>query len=228
MSGWPGYLVVGLLGVVVGAAELAARYRDDPGRSLRRPPAAVYIAVNAAGSLLALFTIRTFGWDFGVESASGRNLVQVFIAGFGAIALFRTKLFSAAYRDEAHAWGPSRLLELLLGVSDREIDRGQASTRSEVVAELMSDVSFSKAYAILPTYALGLLEGASEEEQLRLAADVKALVDDTTMDDASKAQALGVALIRVTGPDLLRQAVNALHESIRKPDTPPPSRGASP
>lgn len=219
MSGWPGYLVVGLLGALVGAAEIAARYRDTPGRSLVRPAAAMYIGVNGAGSVLALFTIRTLGWDFGVEAASGRHLVQVLVAGLGAIALFRTKLFSAAYRDETHPWGPSRLLELLLGVSDREIDRNQARTRSEVVAEVMSGVSFSKAYAILPTYALGLLEGTSDEEQRRLAADVKALVEDSTMDDASKAQALGVALIRLTGPDLLRQAVTALGDSIRRSPT---------
>lgn len=220
MAGGLGYLFVAFLGTLVGVAELAARYRDDPARSLRRPAALLYVTVNTAGSLLALAGVRAFGWDFGVEQASAREFVQVLVAGLGALTLFRTKLFSAAYRDETHSWGPSRLLELLLGVSDREIDRDQASMRSRVVAEVMSEVSFAKAYAILPTYALGLLEGSSDEEQRRLAADVKALVDDATMDDASKAQALGVAIIRLTGPDLLRQAADALGGSIRRSPLP--------
>lgn len=216
MGGGQGYLLVGVLGALVGGAELAARYRDDPGRSLFRPAAIVYILVNVAGSLLALYAIRALEWDFGVERGPGRSLVQVLIAGVGAITLFRTKLFSAAVRGETHAWGPSRLLDLLLGVSDREIDRDQARTRSQVVAEVMAQVSFAKAYAVLPTYALGLLEGTSDEEQEELGRDVKALVEDTTMDDASKAQALGIAVIRLTGPDLLRQAVTALGNSIRR------------
>lgn len=215
MEGRLAYLLVALLGTIVGATELAARYRDDPGRSLLRPAAALYIATNAAGSLFALYAIRALNWDFGVEDASGEALVQVLVGGLGAIALFRTKLFTAAYRDESHAWGPSRLLEQLLSVSDRSVDRGQAQTRSAIVADVMAPISFEKAYSVLPTYALGLLEGTSAEDQSRLAADVKALLEDNTMDDPSKAQALGVALIRLTGPELLRQAVTALGASIR-------------
>ncbi len=80
----------------------------------------------------------------------------------------------------------------------------------------MSRVSFAKAYVILPTYLLGILDNVSKEDQERLADDVKALTDDRTIDDKAKALALGVAVIRLAGPNLLREAVVALGDSIQQ------------
>ena len=215
MSGVAGYVVVALLGAVVGGAELASRYRDDIGRSLVTPAAAAYVAANAGGSLAALYAARTLDWDFGVGAGAGQDLVRTAVAGLGALALFRTKLLSASFRGETHAFGPSRLLEQLLAVSDREIDRRQADARSRAAAEAMAGVSFAKAYGLLPAYVMGLLESVAEEDQERLSGEVEALFSDRTMDDAGKAAMLGVAVIRLAGPDLLRQAVTALGPSIR-------------
>jgi hypothetical protein len=178
----------------------------------------MYILVNCVASVSALYVVRTFNWDFGV-TGSARGLVQALVAGLGSIALFRTKLFTAAYRGESHAWGPSRLLEQLLEISDREVDRRQAEQRSLTIRRLMVDLSFVKASRVLPAHALGLLENASDEAQKRLAADVKALIDDTDMDNAAKVKMLGIAVIRLTGPTLLDQAVNDVLESIRGEET---------
>jgi hypothetical protein len=214
LNSWGGYLVVAFLGGLVGATELANRYRDDPLHSVLTPAAAIYIIVNAGASASALYIVRAFGWDFG-NTGESRDLMQILVAGLGSIALFRTKLFSAAYRGETYAWGPSRLLEQLLSISDRQVDRRQAKERSATVSEVMAGVSFKMAIAVLPAHALGLLENATVEDQKRLADDIKSLREDTFMDDASKAQLLGMAIIRLTGPILLRQAVNALGDSIK-------------
>jgi hypothetical protein len=109
----------------------------------------------------------------------------------------------------------------LLEISDREVDRRQAEQRSETIRKLMINLSFDKASRVLPTHALGLLENASDEAQKRLAADVKSLIDDTEMDNAAKCKMLGIAVIRLTGPTLLDQAVNDVLESIRSEDTAP-------
>lgn len=212
-----GYVFAGAVGALVGAAELAYRYRDDPSRSLRRFAAVLYVAVNGAASVGALYVIGQFDWDFGQDEPSQKALVQTLVAAFGAIALFRTKLFSAAQGEESTSWGPSRLLEMLLEISDRSLDRNQATTRSQQVAEIMAPVSFAKAFNILPVYVMSLLERVDEEEQVRLAADVKALADDTTMDDGVKALALGAAVMRLSGPDVLRQAVAGLGDAICRP-----------
>jgi hypothetical protein len=210
-----GYVVAVLFGVVVGATEIAYRYRDSPGRSVLQPGGIAYTLVNGAASGGALYVIRAFGWTFGAHGRSSVDLLRVLVAGLGAVALFRTKLFSAATKGgETFSWGPSRLLEQLLAISDTVVDRKQAEQRSRDVAEIMSNVSFDKAHSSLPTYALGLLENTSADEQARLAQDVGALLQDQTMSDELKSQQLGVALIRLTGPDLLRQAVTALGASI--------------
>jgi hypothetical protein len=80
----------------------------------------------------------------------------------------------------------------------------------------MADVSFERAKGALPAHALGLLETASVEEQAKLAADIKELANDKTTEDAVKSILMGVAVIRVTGPHLLRVAVEGLGPSIRR------------
>lgn len=222
MSGWVGYLVASLIGVLVGGTEIAYRYRDNPGWSVLQPGGFLYTVVNGAASGFALYVIRAFGWTFSAKSGSSQDLLRVLIAGLGAVALFRTKFFSASTKDgQSISWGPSSLLEQLLAISDTLANRSQAAQRSRSVSTTMFNVSFEKARSALPTYALGLLERAPAAEQTRLAADVKALADDQTMSDAIKAQQLGVALIRLTGSALLQQAVFALGASIAlDPDRP--------
>ncbi len=209
MTGVTGFVLAAVLGGIVGAAELASRYRDDPGRSLIQPAALLYILINAGASAGALAVIRVFGWTFG-QDGPARDLLQVLLGGLGAVALFRTKLFAGSERGAMVNWSPNGLLERLLAISDRQVDRAQAKRRSMIAKKMMPRISFEKAYGLLPAFALSLLEGASKEEQQRLSADILALVDDKTMDDAAKALLLGVAVMRVTGVHLFVQAVEGL------------------
>ena len=80
----------------------------------------------------------------------------------------------------------------------------------------MAPVDFDRAYTALPSYALALLENPTKEDQDRLRADIEVLVSDQTMDKAAKAQLLGVAVMRLTGPDLLEAAVKGLGDAIGK------------
>ncbi|SNS95102.1 hypothetical protein SAMN05421812_102483 [Asanoa hainanensis] len=220
------YALASAIGGAVGAAELASRYRDDPGRSLIRPAALLYVLINCAASASALAIIRIFGWTFG-QTGQAQDLVRVLVGGLGAVALFRTKLFAGSERGSTVNWSPSGLLDRLLAISDRQVDRAQAKRRSMIAKRMMPKVSFDKAYGVLPAFALNLLEGASKEEQQRLSADVVALVDDKTLDDAAKAMLLGVAVMRVTGVHLFVQAIDGLgpiiaNDPVPRPDRPPP------
>jgi hypothetical protein len=214
LRGTTGYLVVALLGGLVGAVELASRYRDDPGRSISQPASIFYIAVNIAASIAALGIVRTFNWNFGQDGIK-REVAQVLVAGFGAIALFRAKLFNAAYKEETFRWSPGGVLDALLRVSDSQVDRAQAKRRVIIARQAMTSLSFPKAALALPAYALGLLENATEDQQKRLRADVDALQSASQLSDGTKLQLLGVAVMRFTGPHLLRQAVDGLGDEIR-------------
>jgi len=71
--------------------------------------AAVYLAINALASFAAFALTRLFGWDFGFSgSPQARDWVQCLVAGFGAMVLFRSSLFTVRAGDREIGFGPAR------------------------------------------------------------------------------------------------------------------------
>jgi len=68
------FLYVIALGIMLGAAELMGRYRDDPGSVFRAPPAWIYLGVNGALAALSLYLIHKLGINIKpVEGTSNPN-----------------------------------------------------------------------------------------------------------------------------------------------------------
>jgi len=147
------YVAVAVLSGIVGAAELASRYRDAPSKALYTPPALFYIGLNIAASLLALVLIRAYGWTFGADVKTGEaglRWTQLLVAGVGAMALFRTSLFTVRAGDRDIGVGPASFLQIFRQAADREVDRVRAEARGNAVAELMKGISYEKASEGLP------------------------------------------------------------------------------
>jgi hypothetical protein len=220
------YVIVGVIGGLVGTGELISRYRDAPTAALLTVPAAIYVGVNAGASLSALALIHVFGWDFGQPAGSDTaRWVQVLVAGFGAIALFRSSLFLVRVGDADVGVGPSSFLQILLSAADRAVDRKRANARAKAVADFMRDVSFDKAVTALPTYCLALMQNIPADEQENLASDVREL-SQAPMADAVKTLNLGLLLMNVVGPATLQAALQSLGDTItfgderpREPET---------
>jgi len=209
------YAVVGLLGALVGFAELASRYRDAPRDALRSNPALVYVALNLAASLLALAMIRGFEWSFGVSGGSVR-WTQLLVAGVGAMALFRTSLFTVRAGDRDIGVGPGSFLQIFRETADREVDRLRAQARSSHVGKLMEGVSYKEANEGLIPYCLALMQGVPHEEQQKLIKAVALLVNEQ-IKEAIKVRILGLHLMNVVGPDVLSAAVDSLREQLKAP-----------
>src|SRR5712691_9394212 len=129
------FAAVAILGALVGGGELVSRYRDAPARALYNWPAAIYIALNIAASVAALALIRIYGWTFGVTSGGAApRWTQVGVAGAGAMALFRTSLFTVRAGDRDIGVGPSSFLQIFRDASDRAVDRLQAKARGDQVS----------------------------------------------------------------------------------------------
>lgn len=213
-------LLAGLFGALVGAGELAGRYRDRPWAVISGP-GWLYIALNAALAVAAFALIRTFGWRFGIDPADGDSgplrATQLLVAGFGSAALFRTSLFTVRVGDQDVGIGPSAFLTVVLNAADRAVDRKRGRNRAAEIEKIMSGVSFEKAAEALPMYCFQIaLQNVSEEEQREVGNVVNTLKASTTIDDGMKALVLGAALLSVVGPDLLRQAVLSLGDRIQK------------
>jgi len=206
--GWLDWVAVALLGGVVGAGELASRYKDDPMAAIRTWPAIFYIAINSAASVAALGLIHA------MSSFKDSRWTQILMAGISAMAFFRTSLFVVRAGDRDVGVGPSGFLQIFLSAADRAVDRGRAAVRSAAVAKAMKDIDFTKASKALPMFCLGLMQNVAPEDQQKL----KQAVEDLGKSDAEpsvKSLLLGLELMNVVGKDVLTTAVTSLGEQIR-------------
>ena len=159
-------LVFGL-GGAVGTAELVARYRDEPWKAVATLPALSYIAVNALASLGALAAIKAFGWNFGLDPGNPPTIVatHILVAGFGAMALFRSSLFTVRVGTSDVGVGPSSFLTIILNAVDRNVDRRRAAARALSIKGAMKDVSFELAKVALPLACFALMQNVPTDEQ---------------------------------------------------------------
>lgn len=207
------YAAAGIFGALVGLGELVSRYRDAPGRALAKSPSAwFYCILNAAMSMLALRLIDAFGLTFG-KTGSALEWTRVLVAGVGAIAFFRTSLFTLRIGDKDVGVGPVSFLQVMLESLDRAVDRRRASGRAGE-AEIMTGLSFDKAVVSLATYCLALVQNLSKDEQQRVGESIKVLQASNMAEDA-KLRILGVYLINAVGPDTLKVAIQSLGPAIR-------------
>ncbi|HEY8482536.1 MAG TPA: hypothetical protein VIL71_22150 [Spirillospora sp.] len=223
-----GYVIAVSLSCLVGVAELVSRYRDRPTTLIRVPSTWVYVLINGAAGAGSLLLLHTFDWRFGVHSPDVSAATQILVASLGSMMVFRSAVFTVRVGDEDVAVGPSTLLTALLAAADRGVDRMQAKTRAHEAGEIMRGVSFAKAKLALPTYCLGLLQNVSAEDQADLRTAVDALAG-SEMTDGQMALNLGLLLMNVAGPDVLRSAVETLRDEIMADDPEdaavPPPRG---
>jgi hypothetical protein len=208
------YVVVGVLGLLVGAAELVSRYKDAPAGALRSGAAIFYMALNVAASLIALALIRVFDWKFGLTvGGAALRWTQVGVAGTGAMALFRTSLFTLHVGEHDVAVGPGSFLQIFRDAADRATDRLRARARGNIVSKLMEGISYDKASHGLTTYCLALMQNVSDDEQLALTKSL-ALLNAADIDPAIKVRILGLSLLNVVGPNVLTAAVDSLRKEM--------------
>jgi hypothetical protein len=211
------YIVVGTLAGLVGYGELVSRYQDNPGRLYGASPTPIYIIVNIVAGMAALKIIQATG------VLSGKSpvwLYQMLLASFGAIAFFRTSLFTVRVGNSDVGIGPSALLQALLTAADRMLDRDQAEGRAEDVASIMRVVDYTKARAALPTLCLILVQSLTQADQESLGRQIDSLDKRNDVDAEAKSIILGVYLIRVVGADVLERSVTALAPYITRTPVP--------
>jgi hypothetical protein len=211
------YGAVAAFGVGTGLAELVSRYKDDPTGALATKAAWLYMAINGLASIGALGLIHTFGWTFGV--ASGDVIaIQLLVAGFGAMTLFRSSLFTVRIGKSDVGVGPSTLLSLVLAACDRGVDRRRAENRAQLAAELMRDVGWDKAKDDLPAVAVALMQNLDPPDLAAMQLEIATLKESNQLSAHAKALGLAAALFTAVGPDVLREAKKALGKQLTAKD----------
>lgn len=215
------YLIVAVIGALVGLGELVSRFRDRPLSIFSAAGGWVYIAVNASASAVALLLVRKLGWDFG-QKGNRVELFQVLGSAFGAMAILRSTLFVAKIGDQDVSIGPSVVIASLLGVADRGVDRRQAKHRNEKVAEIMKDIDYQKACEGLAATCVKASVSYPSDAASRLGNTIAALSQNTTMTNRIKTHNLGLTLVNEFGLEILASSVKALGNNITEGPLPPP------
>lgn len=218
MGSWhAAYVTVAGLAALVGTGELVSRYRDEPGRAFKSPAATFYLVLNVAAGVFALAMIDVFDWRFGFHAEGNPQAlawIRVMIAGTASMTLLRSSLFLVRIGNQDVGIGPSSFLMVLLKATDRAVDRRRATERDKIISDVMKDVSFTKAFAVLPAHCFGLMQNLSKEEQAEVAQQVSAIRDAKTSDRA-KAYLLGLTLLNLVGARVLRDAIATLGDDIK-------------
>jgi hypothetical protein len=207
LQGWISYSVVALLGLMVGSVELAQRYADTAARFLTWPAAWLYLVTNAFAAALALILVHTLNWSFG-QTGNAVEIVQVLVAGCGAMALFRARLFTTASSSRGavkFVRSPATLLEGLLLVSDRQARRTQARDRIRAT-QRMKFLTWTQAEELAHIVIIAMSIGGADEREF--AKDFKALVKNPEgLSDELRVQLLSVAILKFAGPRVILDAI---------------------
>jgi hypothetical protein len=207
------YIIAAVIGALVGATDLASRYRDRPAVLVAVPSAWLYALLNAAAAGLALLIVNSAGWTFGATETTTVNALRIMAARLSAMAVFRSSFLTVRLGDTDVAVGPATLLNTLLGIADRSVDRRRAADRSATVTRIMAGISFERSRLALPTFVLALMQNVPPAEQHDLGVAVEAL-SVSRMSDTQKAYALGLLLMNIAGPAVVADAVAALRKEI--------------
>jgi hypothetical protein len=206
-------LLAGVLGGVVGATELGARYRDDPAAALRTLPGLLYAVVNAMAAVAALVIVKAFGWTFGLGSDASSlqvDVVQILVAGVGSAALFRSSLFTVRQGDQEIAIGPSALLTGLLGLVDRAVDRRRALERLK--RDDLAGLSFDRDHVALTELCTGALQNLDKADAQALGELAARLKDQPDLSDPAKLDCFALKLLTLVGPKAVQAAAQRLRE----------------
>jgi hypothetical protein len=204
------YFIAFLCGYGAALAELLSRYSDGVKRIFQLKESNFYLVLNGAIALIAYAAIKQYSLSGYLENSP---LSQAIVAGFSAMALLRSSIASIKLGQTTVQAGLAPILQVFLNTVDRAFDRKRSQMNIAEIKEIMKDVDFGKAVKSLPTTCLSLMQNVSHDEGAKMGADVLEL-ENNAMEQEAKAIILGIIINKVTGPDLLRSAVNSLKNSI--------------
>jgi hypothetical protein len=211
------YALVAIAGILVGTAELLSRHRDYPVRAISSGPSIGYLALNGVLSVTALAIVNLSPPQWLLTAGGELDPVKTaLVVGFGAAAFFRSSFFKLRAPEGDISVGPGLIIEVFQRVIDGAVDRKLGEQRIDDVSAIMAEVSFAKAAKALPTYCFAALRRVSPEEQQQLAIQIKALGDASDLDEDARVVALGLAIMSLTGKQILDKAVKHLGARIKR------------
>ena len=206
-----------LFGVLVGAAEIIVRYRDEPFAATFSGPGISYLALNGVISAASYFLLIFYDKSI-LPGLTGDRLLTSIVAGFGAMIVMRSKLFSFKTEGgEDYAIGLDAVLSTFLTSVDRRIDRNRSSKRQQLVYEEIVQIRGdpSKAAEFLRT-SLASYQNLSDVEKRELN-DVILKLQQENLDSHLKLMAMSFGFLNISGEANFKELMKHLKNYIDLP-----------
>ena len=208
------------IGGAVGAVEIMGRYRHAPIRAAFSWSGYVYILVNVLAAWVAFYLLGVFdafpvAKDATAADGDRRTVELTLAAGLGALVVLRSSLFKVRVGDTDVGIGPAAVLDTILLIADRGVDRREAVSRAQDVSALVAHVKDYRIIAnMLTKYSLALMQNVDEKTSSDLGEAVGKILNDPSIPDAIKMDIVALRLGVVVGPDVLEAAVEALGDRL--------------
>lgn len=197
------FSVAFITGLLTGMVEILSRYRDEPFKTVGSSRFSwFYLILNGLLGIFAYWILLETSTDIS-NSDSLEHIWLAVLGGLGAAVVIRSRIFSAKIGDEEVAIGPGYIVDQLLSVLDRHIDRDRALARTRIVLEKMTGIDFFKAHPYFSTMILGSTQNLSLQEQKVLAARVLEINAQEQTTVQQKAFALGFVILDFMGEEFL-------------------------
>lgn len=202
-----------VIGALVGAVEILGRYRHAPFRAVLTWPGLFYILVNIGAAWVAYYMLGAF--EVFASTTVAKDLTHVLTAGLGSLVFMRSSVFNLKIGDSDIGIGPAAILDALLLVADRGVDRREAVARAQDVTELLARVGDPRAVArMLTSYSLALMQNVDVTTSQQINESINQIMDDPEIPDAIKVDIVALQLGVVVGPEVLEAAVAALGDRL--------------
>lgn len=199
------YCAAALLALFTAASELMQRFKDEPFKVLWGLPGLAYLTLNGALAAVVLLGLR-FASD---PTTTTVALEQVFLAGFGARVIVRTKVVGFRTKDGSEQEiGPGALFEQLLSAVSREADRDRAAQRLDTASSQLEGVPWKDARASFIAEMAAAMQDLTDAEIARIAASLKIISENPELDDATRLDMLGMLIMNYAGEEFLKKLVS--------------------
>ena len=169
-----------------------------------------YLGINGFISLAAFAVLLHYPSGI-FPKLAGDNFMASIVAGFGAMGIMRSKLFIFRSDDgKEYPIGPAIVIETILRVADRKIDRFRAAQREQrVFSSLKETANFEQAADYL-TASLLAFQNLSQDEKRDIAAVIQQYREQQSWPPALKTMAMGFAFLTIAGEENFDQVVKDL------------------
>ncbi len=203
--------LAGLLGVIVGAAELTSRYRDEPQQALLSNAGLNYLLLNGTMSVAVYGLLTRYSQGIFPEISNDQLMTSI-VAGFGAMAVLRSKFFTIRTdQGEDISVGPDAAVSAFLNAADRGVDRARASRRLALVfrrAGRIADPSRGREFIEI---SLAAFQNLSRDDKANFVG-LLGTITDSRYPEALKLQAICYAMLSFTGEKNFNDIMTNLEE----------------